>query len=158
MTRLTAATKAVPTLEEFKLYNVHLVSAEVQKPSEFGTSIKLVYSVDDQDLEEAGDGEVWDFINFADKAGNAKLGKSPSGGVSRFRAFANSVGGRPEGAEVSGFDDERLEIDWPDGSTFRIREGTPLRIAGELRDRPNGDGQIYRVIKYRGALVADSAA
>jgi len=57
---------------------------------------------------------------------------------------------------VAGFDDERLEIDWPDGSTFRIRDGTPLRIAGELRERPTG-GQIYRVTKYRGALVADSA-
>ncbi|HZK73644.1 MAG TPA: hypothetical protein VFD88_06560 [Clostridia bacterium] len=57
---------------------------------------------------------------------------------------------------MAGFDDERLEIDWPDGSTFRIRDGTPLRIAGELRERPTG-GQIYRVTKYRGALVADSA-
>ncbi len=155
--RLVAAAKAVPTLEELKLYNVHITEAQVQPMGEFGRSIKVVYQVDD-DLEDAGDGQVWDFVNFSDPAGNAKLGKSPAGGVSRFRAFCNAVGGRPESAEVAGFDDERLEIDWPDGSTFRLREGAPLRIAGELRDRPNGDGQIYRVIRYRGALVADSAA
>jgi hypothetical protein len=155
--RLVAAAKAVPTLEELRIYNVRVSEVEVQPMGEFGRSIKVVYQIDDEELVTSGEAQLWDYINFSDPAGNAKLGKSPAGGVSRFRAFCNAVGGRPESAEVAGFDDERLEIDWPDGSTFRLREGTPLRIAGELRDRPAG-GQIYKVIKYRGALVSDSAA
>jgi hypothetical protein len=150
MTRLTAASNAVPELEELRLYNANIIEIEVQEPSQYGSSIKLVYQVEDY--------EIWDFVPFADRELNAKLGKAPTGSVSRFRAFCNAVGGRPEGSEVSGFDPERLEIDWPDGSTFRLTEGIPLRIAGELRDRPSGEGQIWRVTKYRGALVADSGA
>jgi hypothetical protein len=153
MTRLVPAAKATPTLEELKPYNARITEVEVQPESKFGTSLRVDYQVNGG-LE---DEEVRDYINFADPKGNAKLGKSPTGAVSRFREFCNAVGGRPVNAEVSGFDPDRLEIDWPDGRTVRITAGTPLRVSGELRDRSDGDGQFYKVVRYRGALEADTA-
>ncbi|HZK73645.1 MAG TPA: hypothetical protein VFD88_06565 [Clostridia bacterium] len=64
MTRLTAAAKAVPTLEELKLYNVHVTEVEVQPMGEFGTSIKVVYQVDDEELATSGEAQLWGLHQF----------------------------------------------------------------------------------------------
>jgi hypothetical protein len=150
MPRRTATNTVSPVLNELQLYDVRIKAIEVQEPSQYGTSIKLIYAIDDEVTE------LWDFVNYIDGGGNAKLGKSPSGLVSRFRAFCNAVGGLPEQAEVAGFNDDNLTIDWPDGRTFRLAAGLPLRISGELRPRPNGEGSVYRVTKYRAALAEDA--
>jgi hypothetical protein len=152
MPRRTANTTVSPVLNELQLYDVRIKALEVQEPSQYGTSIKVVYAIDDEMSE------MWDFINYIDEDGNAKLGKSPSGAVSRFRAFCNAAGGLPEQAEVAGFNDDNLTIDWPDGRTFRLTAGLALRISGELRPRPNGEGSVYRVTKYRAALSEDVSA
>ncbi len=128
-------------LKEFTWYDVRLESLEVQPASKFGTSIKAVYAI--------ADGTVWDFLNYIDTDGNAKLGKSPNGGVSRFRSWCNALGGRPEATRVAYFDDETMLIVWPDGGDLTLEPGLELRVLGELRDRGDDDGSVFRVTKYR---------
>lgn len=133
-------------LKELTPYDVALKSFEVQPPSKFGTSLKVVYELVD-DPEQT----IWDFVNYLGVEGDAKLGKSPAGGVSRFRAFCNAVGGRAEGAKVAYFDDETMEIVWAEGGELTLEPGLTLRILGELRERSDGEGSMFRVTKYRPA-------
>lgn len=132
-------------LEELVPYTVSIRSFEIQETSEkYGASLKVVY-----ELIDDHESTVWDFINYLDAAGNAKLGKSPSGQVSRFRAFCNAVGGRPEAEKVGYFDDEEMLIVWANGGELRLEPGLRLRIIGEHRERRDDDGTVFRVVRYR---------
>ncbi len=133
-------------LEELTPYLVSIQSFEIQPVSKFGTSIKLVYGLVDDPQQT-----IWDFLNYLDADGNAKLGKSPAGGVSRFRAFCNAVGSRAEGAKVAYFDDESMEIVWAEGGELVLEPGLTLRVVGEFRERSDGEGAMFRVTKYRPA-------
>jgi hypothetical protein len=131
-------------LQELTPHLVTIKSFEVQPESKYGTSLKVVYELVD-DPEQT----VWDFLNYLDTTGNAKLGKSPAGGVSRFRGWCNALGGRPEGAKVAFFDDESMQIVWAEGGELTLEPGLTLRIVGELRERNDGEGSMFRVTKYR---------
>ncbi len=133
-------------LQEFTSYLVSIQSFAIQPESKFGTSLKVVYEIVDDP-----EATVWDFVNYLDIEGNAKLGKSPAGGVSRFRAFCNAVGGRSEATKVAYFDDETMEIVWAEGGELVLEPGLTLRILGEFRERSDGEGAVFRVTKYRPA-------
>jgi hypothetical protein len=135
-------------LEELHPYSVRIDSFDVQAASEkYGTSLKLIYSLVDDPKQT-----IWDFLPFLSPTGDARLGKTSAGQVSRFRGFLNAVAGRPEGDRVLMFDDEDYRAIWPDGVELVLEPGLQLRIVGEMRARGDGDGAVYRVVKYRPAV------
>jgi hypothetical protein len=136
-------------LQELIPYLVSIRSFEIQPKGMFGTSMKLVYELVDDPQQT-----IWDFLNYLDVDDNAKLGKSPAGDVSRFRAFCNAVGGRPEDAKVACFDDELMEIVWAEGGELVLEPGLRLRVSGELRGRGDGEGTMFHVIRYGPAATS----